>query len=228
MLLAAGRGERMRPLSDVTPKPLLQVGGRPLIVWQILALRRAGFRRLVINHAWLGAQLPATLGDGRAFDVQIAWSAEATALGTAGGICQALPLLDSAVFEVVSADIHTDFDYTRLHHPAAQLAEADTPLDAHLVLVDDRRVKQDFDLAGDRVCCAAAPQLTYGNIGVLHRRLLQGLQAGIPADLGDRLRTAASAGRVSGQRHTGQWHNVGTPADLARVNAGHETPSKLS
>ncbi len=230
MVLAAGRGERMRPLSDHTPKPLLEVAGLPLIVWQIQALQRAGFERLVINHAWLGEQLTAALGDGRALGVQITWSPEPQALGTAGGICKALPLLASDTFVVVSADIHTDFDYTQLHPAARRLAHADLTAgeDAHLVLVDDQRVKQDFDLQGERVCPSANPPLTYGNIGVFRSRLFDGQTTGVTADLGERLRAAVAAGQVSGQRHTGHWDNVGTPTDLARVNAGHKTPSKLS
>ena len=223
MLLAAGRGERMRPLSDRVPKPLLEVRGKALIAWQIEALARAGFRRLVINHAWLGAQLTERLGDGSAFGVELRWSAEAEALGTAGGVVQALPLLEGACFAVLSADIHTDFDYARLHGAAAALEDSDDL--AHLVLVDDRRVQQDFDLLHGRVRASAAPALTYGNIGVYRRSLFDGLRAGAPADLGSRLREAVAADRVSGERHDGRWDNVGSPADLARVNDRRQIPS---
>ncbi len=218
MLLAAGRGERMRPLSDTCPKPLLTVAGKPLIVWQIEALARAGHRQLVINHAWLGEQLTTALGDGRTLGVQIRWSPEAHALGTAGGIVEALPALAADVFVVVSSDIHTDFDYRRLAAPARRLAAAGRDL-AHLVLVDDHRVKQDFDLTGDRVSASANPALTYGNIGVFRRDLLTGLTPGEDADLGRLLRLAVQAGQVSGEHHAGAWDNVGTPDDLARVNA---------
>jgi MurNAc alpha-1-phosphate uridylyltransferase len=216
MLLAAGRGERMRPLSDHCPKPLLAVAGRPLIVWQIEALARAGMRRLVINHAWLGDQLVAALGDGRTLGVQIRWSPEVRALGTAGGIAQALTLLEGPCFAVVSADIHTDFDYAALPALGARLAPHDDL--AHLVLVDDHRVRQDFDLHDGRVCCTASPSLTYGNIGVFQRALFDGLMPGLAADLGQRLRVAVAEGRVSGQVHRGRWDNVGCPADLRRVN----------
>ncbi len=223
MLLAAGRGERMRPLSDQCPKPLLDVGGKPLIVWQIEALARAGLRRLVINHAWLGSRLEQALGDGSRFGVQIRWSAEGSALGTAGGVVQALSLLEGAEFVVVSADIHTDFDYGRLARAGAALA-AGSDL-AHLVLVDDRRVRQDFDLQHGRVRASAQPSLTYGNIGVLRRALFTGLTPGQKADLGTLLRAAVAGQQVSGERHDGRWDNVGTPQDLARVNACAENPS---
>ena len=223
MLLAAGRGERMRPLSDRHPKPLLPVGGKPLIVWQIEALVRAGFRRIVINHAWLGQQLPAALGSGERFGVELVWSPEGEALGTAGGVVQALGLLRGAVFAVASADIHTDFDYGGLEVPAAGLS-ADGDL-AHLVLVDDQRVRQDFDLIGDRVRPGRNPRHTYGNIGAFRRELFAGLRPGQPADLGSLLRAAVARDQVTGQRYSGRWDNVGTPQDLARVNACAQPPS---
>lgn len=259
MLLAAGRGERMRPLSDRRPKPLLELMGKPLIVWQIEALARAGLQHMVINHAWLGSELVAALGDGSRFGVDISWSAEAQALGTGGGVAQALHLLRGTEFAVVSADIHTDFDYRSLHtalppardsnNPAQRseglaersegVAERSTDpvqraddeargLDdvAHLVLVDDRRVKQDFDLAGSRVVPSASPRLTYGNIGVFRRSLFAAMEPGLPADLGACLRAAVAQGRVSGAFHAGAWDNIGTPEDLQRVNDRLQTHSK--
>ncbi|MDE3009900.1 MAG: nucleotidyltransferase family protein [Pseudomonadota bacterium] len=222
MLLAAGRGERMRPLSDSTPKPLLEIAGKAMIVRQIEALAQAGVRRLVINHAWLGAQIEAALGDGRRHGVNILWSREGSALGTAGGVVQALALLQGERLLVASADIHTDYDYARLAGSA--LPQRDDL--AHLVLVDDRRVQQDFDLHDGRVRAGSAPALTYGNIGVFRRALFDGLTPGASADLGRLLRAAVAAGRVSGERHQGIWDNVGTPQDLERVNACAGMPSK--
>lgn len=213
MLLAAGRGERMRPLSDTIPKPLLMVGAHRLIEWQIMALANAGFTRIVINHAWLGHQIEETLEKGSAFGVEIVWSPEIHALGTAGGIVKALPLLRGEVFLIASADIFTDFDYACLQ-PFSDLKHHL----AHLVLVDDHRVKQDFDLFNHQVMASEKPQLTYGNIGLFRRSLFKGLVSGQEADLGYLLRHAVQANQVSGQQHFGKWDNVGTPADLARVN----------
>lgn len=216
MLLAAGRGERMRPLSDLTPKPLLKVHDKPLIVWQIQALARAGFKRIVINHAWLGHQLEQSLGDGARFGVEIVWSPETVALGTAGGIVKALSQLHGDIFLVASADIYTDFDYSTLL-PFADLQQGKDL--AHLVLVNDQRVRQDFDLKQSRVVSSETPSLTYGNMGLFHRRLFDGLIADEASDLGVRLREAVKADQLSGQQHLGRWDNVGTPTDLDRVNA---------
>src|SRR6476661_6035503 len=133
MILAAGRGERMRPLTDTIPKPLLEAGGKPLIVWTIEALARAGFRELVINVSHLGDRIVNALGDGRHWDVRIRYSREVEPLETAGGIATALPLLGDAPFLVVNADIHTDFDFAR----ALNVVPQDGPVVAHLVLIDN-------------------------------------------------------------------------------------------
>ena len=151
MLLAAGRGERMRPLTDHTPKPLLQAGGKPLIVWHIENLARAGIRDIIINHAHLGSQIEAALGDGSSFDVRIRYSPENPVLETAGGIANALPLLGEAAFAVINSDIYCDYDFTRLPHHAATLkASGDA---AHLVLVDNpmQHPNGDFCLDADRI-----------------------------------------------------------------------------
>ncbi len=205
----------MRPLSDTTPKPLLKVGKHSLIEWQIMALASAGFRRIVINHAWLGYQIETALGDGAAYGVEIIWSPEDVALGTAGGIVNALNKLEGHTFLVASADIFSDFDYRWL--PRITDLNA-TDCSAHLVLVNDHRVKQDFDLKDGRVVCSENPSLTYGNIGLFQRSFFDGLVAGQEADLGNILRQAVGNNQVSGQQHIGKWDNVGTPLDLERVN----------
>jgi len=215
MILAAGRGERMRPLTDTIPKPLLKVGKHSLIEWQILALARAGIKRIVINHAWLGNQIEAKLGNGQEYGVEIVWSPERQALGTAGGIVNALDKLEGKAFLVASGDIYTDFDYRSLL-PFQDLNQFQDL--AHLIMVNDHRVKQDFDLIHHRVLSSEIPSLTYGNIGLFQRALFEGLVAGQDADLGKLLREGVSRNKVSGQQHKGRWDNVGTPQDLERVN----------
>ncbi|WP_420826820.1 N-acetylmuramate alpha-1-phosphate uridylyltransferase MurU [Chromatium okenii] len=211
MILAAGRGERMRPLTDHTPKPLLPVAGKPLIVHHIERLAAAGFRQLVINHAHLGAQIVAALGDGTAFGVQIRYSAEARALETGGGIVQALPLLGTAPFVVVNGDIWTDYDVKQL-----ALAEDDL---AQLVLVDNppQHPAGDFRLEEGRVWADGAPRLTFSGIGLYRPALFAGCTAGASLPLAPLLRTAMAAGRVSGQWHRGRWFDIGTPERLAEL-----------
>lgn len=219
MILAAGRGERMRPLTDHTPKPLLSVGGKPLIGWHLERLRAAGFRHVVINHAHLGAQIETTLGDGAAFGVGIDYSREASALETAGGIATALPLIRGEAFAVVNGDIYTDYDFGRLVEPLARLAAGDD--EAHLVMVDNppQHPQGDFVLDGGRVKsgeqAAESPRLTFSGIGVYRRALFVDLRAGERAPLAPLLRRAMDAGRVSGEHYTGRWTDVGTPARLA-------------
>jgi len=212
MLLAAGRGERMRPLTDHTPKALLRVGDHALIEYHIEALARAGFRELVINHAHLGAQLVAALGNGSDHGVHIDYSAEPpNALETGGGIFNALPLLGEAPFVVVNADIWTDFDFTRLPRQPDGVA--------HLVLVDNpaHHPAGDFALEGDRVREAGPARLTFSGIGVYRPALFAG-SAGGAFPLAPLLRRAMEAGQVSGERYAGAWFDIGTPARLAEVN----------
>lgn len=216
MILAAGRGERMRPLTDRTPKPLLIAGGRSLIAWRLQALAQAGFARVVVNHAYLGAQIEASLGDGAAFGVEIVYSAEARALETAGGIVHALPLLGDAPFLVVNADIWTDYDFAALRR--AGLADSDL---AHLVLVDNppQHTAGDFALTGRQVSCDAAPQLTFSGIGCYRPELFTGLVDGAPARLAPLLRTAMQRGRVGGEHYQGRWYDIGTALRLAELDA---------
>ncbi|AKM30067.1 mannose-1-phosphate guanylyltransferase [Pandoraea faecigallinarum] len=229
MIFAAGRGERMRPLTDTTPKPLLCVGGKPLVVWQIEALARAGFTDIVVNHAWLGAQIEATLGDGRAFGVRLAYSAEAEALETAGGIAKARALLEGNgnVFLAVSGDIFTTFDYASLGAQATRLAALTEP-GMHLVMVPNPgfHPKGDFALdasgrlyARDTAPSTAEP-LTFGNIALYDLRLFDGIAPGTRMALTPLYQRSVAAGRASGERFDGVWENIGTPAQLAALDTG--------
>ncbi len=210
MILAAGRGERLRPLTDHTPKPLLEVGGRPLIEHHLVALAAAGFEEVVINLAHLGEQIRARLGDGSAFGLTIHYSEEgAQALETGGGIYQALPLLGDEPFLVVNADIYTDFPFATLRAPMQCLA--------HLVLVDNppHHPQGDFHLGpGGRVNdCGCGPRLTFAGIGLYHPALFRGCRPG-PFPLAPLLRRAMAADEVTGEHFHGRWVDVGTPERL--------------
>jgi MurNAc alpha-1-phosphate uridylyltransferase len=214
MILAAGRGERMRPLTDRTPKPLLQVAGKPLIQYHVEALARAGVRRMVINHAHLGEQIVDFLGDGGAWGVSIGYSAEpAGALETGGGIFRALPLLGAAPFWVVNGDIWTDYPFTPPRLAADALA--------HLVLVDNpaHHPRGDFVLADSgRLYADAGVRLTYSGIGLYRPELFAGC-AGGAFPLAPLLRQAMAAGRVSGEYFAGRWLDIGTPERLRELDA---------
>jgi N-acetyl-alpha-D-muramate 1-phosphate uridylyltransferase len=222
LILAAGRGDRMRPLTDATAKPLLRAGGKRLIEWQIEGLARAGVRDIVINTAHLPGQFEEALGDGTRYGVRIGYSREGEraedALETLGGIVRALPQLGPSAFLVVSGDIVTDYDYSALRGRGRALDAG--AADAHLVLVDNPPFHPhgDMGLAGDRIDPDAEPRYTYANIGVFAPRLFAGLAAG-RARLFPLLYTAARAGRVTGERSTAHWFNVGTPLELERVDA---------
>jgi MurNAc alpha-1-phosphate uridylyltransferase len=216
MILAAGRGERLRPLTDTTPKPLLEVRGKPVIVWTIERLRRAGIRDLVINHAHLGAKIEHALGDGGAFDVAIRYSPEAQALETAGGIAKALPLLGEDPFIVVNGDIFCDFDFSGLR--ARLLGEGM----AHLVLVHNPAHNEngDFALNGSHVALEGGRKSTFSGIALYRPDLFREVEYGAKAKLAPLLTRAIREGRVSGELHPGMWHDVGTPERLAELNAG--------
>ncbi len=229
MILAAGRGARMRPLTDTVPKPLLPVGGKPLIVWQVEALVAGGFTELVINHAWLGERIEAALGDGARFGARIAWSREAHALETAGGIATALPLIEAdgdhdAPFVVVSADLHSAFDYATLAPVVAATRQRFPVQAAHLVLVPNPswHPAGDMALVDGRIVRprveAAAPLLTYANIAVFHPRVFDGIPRGRAMKLFPWAWTLADAGRMTGRVFDGDWHNVGTPEQLAELD----------
>ncbi len=210
MLLAAGRGKRMRPLTDTCPKPLLPVAGKPLIVHHLLKCKAAGLTNIVINHAWLGEMLEAELKDGSAFGVQIQWSAEQTALETAGGIVHALPLLDDRPFLVINSDIWTDADYRQFIHIPSH------PQGAHLWLTDNppHHAHGDFSLQAGWV--SHAPCLTYTGIGVFSPKLFQSVPPG-PRSLAGLLRDWITKGMVSGSHLESVWWDVGTPERLATL-----------
>lgn len=216
MILAAGRGERMRPLTDATPKPLLKAGGKPLVVWIIEALARSRFTNLVMNVSHLGARIEHALGDGRQWDVRIQYSREPEALETAGGIAKALPLLGEAPFLVVNGDIHTDFDFSRL---AAVVSASGEPI-AHLVLVDNpsHHPAGDFALTGGRVANDGAERQTFSGIGVYHPALFAPVEPGGKRQLAALLRPQIAAGRVTGEHYRGRWSDIGTPERLAALD----------
>jgi MurNAc alpha-1-phosphate uridylyltransferase len=207
MILAAGRGERMRPLTDYTPKPLLHAGGKPLIVYHVERLAAAGFRKIVVNHAHLGHRIEAALGNGSRWGAQIRYSPEGTALETGGGIYKALPLLDAEPFLAVNGDIWTDLDFAHL-----RLADG---LCAHLVMVDNPRHNPngDFALIDGRLSIQGAPRYTYSGIGVYHPDLFHNCSPGA-FPLAPLLRAAIERGLVSGEHHKGRWLDVGTPERL--------------
>jgi MurNAc alpha-1-phosphate uridylyltransferase len=218
MILAAGRGDRLRPHTDATPKPLLEVAGKPLIQWHIEALAAGGISELVINHAWLGDQIATALGDGTTFGVHIAYSPEPEgALETGGGIFQALPLLagdageGDAPFLVVNGDVLTDIDFARLPHNIAGLA--------HLVMVPNpaHHCDGDFCLHGDRVTLDSGPRLTFSGIGLYRPSLFAGCRPGV-FPLAPLLSEAIAHGQVSGELHSGLWIDVGTAERLAEAN----------
>ncbi|OYV41161.1 MAG: mannose-1-phosphate guanylyltransferase [Thiomonas sp. 20-64-5] len=221
MILAAGRGQRMRPLTDTTPKPLLAVGGKPLILWQIERLAVGGWRDIVINTGWLGTQIPAALGDGSAFGVRLRYSPEpSAAYETGGGIATALPFLGEAPFVVVSGDIYTTFDYASLLPAVRQIATDPLRTAAHLVLTPNPEHNRTGDMALDaqgRIQrCGAL--LNYGNIGVFHPGLFADQPRAQAWKLFPWLYAAVDAGRVSGALFSGAWHNIGTPQQLAALD----------
>lgn len=208
IVLAAGRGERMRPLTDTTPKILLPVAGKPLAGHHLEALARAGIRDVVMNLSWLGGCIRAALGDGHAFGVRLTYVDEGpVALETGGGIFNALPALGSAPFLVVNGDVWTDFDLGTLRLEAA----------AHgrLVLVPNppHHPRGDFGLEGDRVVARAADRFTYAGIGIFRPELFRGRTAG-RYPLLPLLESAIAAGTLRGQVHRGEWFDVGTPERL--------------
>jgi MurNAc alpha-1-phosphate uridylyltransferase len=218
MILAAGRGERLRPLTDTVPKPLIEVAGHALIEHHVIRLRQHGYTRLVINHAWLGAMIEERLGDGSRYGVAIEWSREGErGLETGGGIFRALPLLGAEPFLIVNADIWTDYPFSSLPREPDGLA--------HLVLAPNpaHNPKGDFALSDGLVSNAEENRLTYTGIAVLRPELFAGCGAGA-FPLAPLLRKTADERRVSGERYEGEWRDVGTPQALADLRATAQAP----
>ena len=213
-ILAAGRGERMRPLTDHTPKPLLVAGGKPLVAWHLERLAAAGFTEVVINHAHLGAHIEQALGDGSCWGLHIRYSPEPPgALETAGGIASALPLLGDQPFLVVNGDIYCDFDFGRF--------SGSTATGAHLVMVANpaHHAGGDFSLDGERVIYANGEQtLTYAGIGIFSPSFFAGVLPGTVMKLRPLLDAAIAAGTLTGERFAGRWVDVGTPQRLAELD----------
>jgi N-acetyl-alpha-D-muramate 1-phosphate uridylyltransferase len=214
MLLAAGRGERLRPITDTLPKPLVEVAGKPLIVYHLEALARAGIRDVVINLSWLGEKIRAALGDGGRYGVRIAYSEEGPVpLETGGGIHRALPLLGPRPFLVVNADVWTDMDFRRV----PTLAEGD---EARLMLASNppHHPQGDFGLQGDVVVEREADRYTYTGIGVYRPELFAGCVPG-KFPLLPLLKRAIAAGRLRGELYRGEWLDIGSPERLAWLDA---------
>lgn len=221
MILAAGRGQRMRPLTDHTPKPLLQAGGKPLIVWHIEKLVAAGLNDIIINCAWLGQQLQDTLGDGTRYGARLSWSPEDPPLETAGGIARALPLLGSDPFLVVNGDVWCDWDLRQALSCRDTLLARDAA--AWLLLVDNppHHARGDFTLDSEGWVhddLAAGASLTFSGIGVYQRRLFGSLSGQEPAPLAPLLRQAMRMKAVIGRHYSGQWLDVGTPERLQQLD----------
>ena len=229
LLLAAGRGERMRPLTDELPKPLLTIKNKPLLAWHLEALGAAGIQEIVINHAWLGKKIEDALGDGSQFDLNITYSPEASALETAGGIRKALALLKpSDYFLVINGDIFSP------NLPIQQLLDQITSLRsmsnkplAHLLMVPNpaQHPQGDFYLKDSQILnepIDGAEKLTFSGIGFYHQDLFKDLEIGTSAKLAPLLKEAMLENRVSGEKYVGPWHDVGTPQRLQELNAANE------
>ncbi len=211
MILAAGRGQRMMPLTAHTPKPLLTVHEKPLIVWHIERLAKAGFKELVINHAYLGQQIEQALGNGDRWGVTIQYSPEQQALETAGGIANALPLLGGAPFLVVNGDVFSEIDFSIVLDSGAL---------AHLVMVDNppQHPNGDFVLQAGKLTTVAGSKLTFSGVGVYSPRLFDSVTRGQAAKLAPLLKAAMADGLVTGEHFQGVWHDIGTPERLAQVD----------
>ena len=214
MILAAGRGERMRPLTDHTPKPLLQVGGKPLIAWHLERLAAAGFQEVVINHAHLGEQIEAALANGARWGLSIHYSAEGVALETAGGIAHALPLLGELPFLVINGDVFMDMDLSNLKHAL------DKDRLAHLVMVNNPAQHAAGDLAFEqgRLSLEGERKLTFSGTAVYSPVLFAGIAPATKARLAPLLHAAISHGTASAEHYRGVWHDIGTPERLRQLD----------
>ena len=228
-LLAAGRGERMRPLTDNLPKPLLTIQNKSLLAWHLEALANAGIKKVVINHAWLGHKIEELLGTGDEFGLQIQYSPEETALETAGGIVKALPLLQADdYFLVINGDVFCpNLPINQILEEVSKIKKQASPVLAHLLMVPNpvQHPNGDFYLQGNRVSTqegSDSEKLTFSGIGIYHKDLFQNLEIGGPAKLAPLLRAAMEQNKVSGEKYLGPWHDVGTPQRLQELNAAYE------
>jgi MurNAc alpha-1-phosphate uridylyltransferase len=228
-LLAAGRGERMRPLTDELPKPLLTIKNKSLLAWHVEALSAAGIQDVVINHAWLGEKIEEALGNGSQFGLNITYSPETSALETAGGIRKALPLLNpSDYFLVINGDVFSpNLPIQQLLDQASNLRSMSSRPLAHLLMVPNpaQHPEGDFYIKDSQVAnepLDGAEKLTFSGIGLYHRDLFKDLELDVPTKLAPILREAMSKNRVSGEKYTGPWHDVGTPQRLQELNAANE------
>jgi MurNAc alpha-1-phosphate uridylyltransferase len=231
MILAAGRGERMRPLSDALPKPLLEVGGKPLIAWQLERLVAAGCADVVVNLAHRGELIAAALGNGSRFGAAVRYSFEPEPLEVAGGIATALPLLGDDVVLVVSGDVYTEYDYTSLVARAATMRAHAAPPHVHMVMVPNPAYhpQGDFALADGRLTLAGAPRWTFGNVALYRTALFRELPRGVKLPMLPLYREWIGLGWASGEPYAGLWANVGTPDELARLDRLlHCTPRERS
>ena len=221
MILAAGRGERMRPLSDTCPKPLLEVGGKPLIAWQIERLVAAGFDRIVINVAHLAGAIEARLGDGSRYGTSLRYSREAAPLEVAGGIATALPLLGDGVVLVVSADVYADYDYVALRGRLQAMEATAAAPHLHMVMVPNPAYHPggDFVLDAGALSLDGGPRLTFGNIALYRTALFRELPRGEKIKILPCYQDWIGRGWASGELFTGRWANVGTPGELAQLDA---------
>jgi N-acetyl-alpha-D-muramate 1-phosphate uridylyltransferase len=225
MILAAGRGERMRPLSDNLPKPLLDVDGKSLLAWQIERLVAAGFRDQVINVAYRGQAIEDVIGDGARFGARIRYSREAQPLEVAGGIATALPLLNDDVALVISGDLYTEYDYASLRARLEAMRAASGPPHAHMVMVANPpyHPRGDFALQGRHLALDEGPRSTFGNIALYRTSLFAELPRGTRLKILPYYRDWIAQGWVTGERFEGRWANVGTPADLAELDRALRT-----
>ena len=231
MILAAGRGERMRPLSDTTPKPLLEAGGKPLIFWQLERLVAAGFTDVVVNIAHRGEAIAAALGDGSRFGATLRYSLEPEPLEVGGGIATALPLLGDSMALIVSGDVYSEYDYASLRARATAMDATSAPPHLHMVMVPnpDYHPGGDFSLADGRLALDGASRVTFGNVALYRTALFRELPRGEKLKILPLFLDWIGRGWASGELYTGIWANVGTPDELAQLDRHlHRTPRENS
>lgn len=226
MILAAGRGERMLPVTETRPKPLLEVGGKPLIVWQIERLVAAGFEDIVINVSHLSATLEDALTNGAAYGATIRYSREAFPLEVAGGIATALPLLGDGIVLIISADIYTDYHYAGLHSRIEAMAATSEPPHLHMVMVPNPAYhpRGDFVLTDGRLALDGENRWTFGNIALYRTSLFDDFPRGQKLKMLPHYQSWIKRGWASAELYSGPWANVGTPAELDRLDAMLRTP----